>query len=360
MKTLFKVALICLIIPLWSYAHDGYQHTKSKKLSKRFDVSRTCEVEVDNSFGSVTITTWDQPVVSMEIEVIVSGDNLDRVRERLHDIDVTFQSSDDYIAAETRNIGNNTSSSFWSLFTGKNNNGKVEINYVITMPSTGNIDISNDYGAVIVDRIEGRAKISCDFGRLDIGELLNDSNELKFDYTKKSHIDFIKGGTIRSDFSSIEITKTEKLDVKGDYTTFQIREIDKLDFNGDFSTLEVDQVNYLEGRGDYSTTRLGKVSNRVVMTTDFGSVKVNELLPGFSEARFRSDYTSIEIGYAQDAAFTFDIETEYASIKLDDDSQVRISEKDGSDRRQSGHVNSPSGGVVEVKSSFGSVSLKSR
>jgi hypothetical protein len=360
MKTLYKILLVCFLIPIGVDAGHGYDHTKTKKLSKRFDVSKNCEVEVDNSFGSITITTWDKPVVAMDIEVIVSGNNLDRVQERLKAVDVVFQSSNDYVGAQSKNISNNDSGGFWSLFSGKNNSGKIEVNYVIKMPVTGSIDISNDYGAVILDRIEGRANISCDFGRLDLGELMHQDNELRFDYTKQSHVDYIRGGKIQADFSGIQIDRADNIEVKGDYSQFEIQKVEKLDFNGDFTTLDVKELKHIEGRGDYSTTKLGRVSDRVLMTTDFGSIKIDELRDGFSEVTLRSDYTSIDVRYERSAKFNFDVDTEYASINLDNNVELNLSERDGSDKRKAGHVNSRNGGEVRIKSSFGGVTLKSK
>ncbi|MGB3591093.1 MAG: hypothetical protein WBA16_05340 [Nonlabens sp.] len=361
MKNLYRVLLVLAIMPGLAIAGDhNYNHTKRKMLSKDFEVSKTCEVKIDNSFGSVTITTWDQPRVELQITVIVSGNQLDEVEDRLRRVDVAFEESTKGIAAVTSNIGNNSNGSFWDIFSSKDSKGKIEVNYVVKMPVTASLDISNDYGAIILDRLEGNAKIRCDFGRLDIGMLMGGDNEIKFDYTKNSSIDYMASGIIRADFSGFELGEAVTLDFKGDYTQAHIKKVKKLNFNSDFSGVRVDQVASLTGRGDYSKTRLGRVMGGVDLTTDFGSIDVQQLMSGFQKFKVKSDYTHINIRFDPAASFNFHVDTEYAGITLDRDCQLQRSEIDGSDKLKSGYFNSAdTGNNVDIKASFGSVKIKS-
>ncbi len=73
----------------------------------------------------------------------------------------------------------------------------MEINYTIKVPVTNSVNLENDYGAISLDKLEGQAKISCDYGQLRIGELWAENNSLNFDYTNKSTIAFMKSGKIK-------------------------------------------------------------------------------------------------------------------------------------------------------------------
>lgn len=363
MKQLYKISMLLFLLPALLTAGPGYgKYTKSKKLNKSFTVNKNCMVDIQNEFGNVSITTWDQPTVSIEVTVEVSGNNEERVAKQLKEIDVDFDATASLVSARTDADQNSSNSgSLWNtLFSNSsNNNSNMKIDYIVKMPVTASLDISNDYGTIILDRLKGTAKIKCDFGRLDIGQLLGNNNELRFDYTNNSHIDYMKSGTIKADFSDFELHGSEKVDYKGDYTKAKFEDVKDLDFNGDFSTIQVDAVIKLIGRGDYSTIKLGTIQESVDLNTDFGSIFINELGANFKTASIKSEYTGIKVGYHTSSSFRFDIDSEFASIKLSDDLTITRSENDTTDKQRSGYYGKEeASSSINIRSSFGGVSLK--
>jgi hypothetical protein len=364
MKTYYKLTLLLLLLgPLAAIAGPVKgKYTKTKTLSKTLALTATGNLEIDNSFGNITITTWDQDQVSFEIKVTVSGNDKDEVEERLQNIDVDFTSTTGSIRARTDTEGyEKKNSSWWSLLTGgnSNDNQNIKIDYIVKMPMTANLDVSNDYGAVVIDRLEGRALISCDFGRLDIGELMHADNVLKFDYTNNSTIDYMKSGTIKADFSDFTLLNAKKIDFNGDYTKAKFEKVNQLNFNSDFSTITTEETVVIDGRGDYSTLRIGNVSESINLNTDFGTIKIKELGPEFIFASISSDYTGITIGYHKDAAFKFDVLADFASINLSDDLQVTRSDNDTTEKRRSGYYNNASSSsFIEIKTEFGGATLR--
>ncbi|MGB5982261.1 MAG: hypothetical protein WBG46_08965 [Nonlabens sp.] len=366
MKLLYNLSFLLFLVPALALAGNGKgKYTKSKKLSQEYALAADGLLKISNSFGNVTIATWDQPQVTFDITVEVSGDNEDKVDDRLRNIDIRFSTSDGYVEARTKTDDNNYSNdswSFWDLFKSNSNNsssGNLKINYVVRMPVTARLDITNDYGAIILDKLEGKADISCDFGRLDIGQLLAQDNELSFDYTKNSNIDYMKSGLIKADFSDFDLYGCDKLEFRGDYTKARLHKTTLLDFNSDFSTVISDESSRITGRGDYSTIRFGNVAEILELTTDFGTIKVDELGPEIKSVLIRSDYTGITLGYNSQASFNFDIDTEFASIKVSEDLEIRRSENDHTEKRLSGFAkNQNSGNTINIKSEFGGVSLK--
>jgi hypothetical protein len=363
MKHLYKLSILLFLLPALLVAgpEDG-KYTKSKKISKTFNVNKNCLVAIQNEFGSVSITTWDSPTVSIDITVEVSGNNEDRVIDQLKDIDVDFEASASKVSAITdAEHSANNGGGLWNLLFSSDSkrSSNMKIDYIIKMPVTASLDLSNDYGAVILDRLKGRAAIKCDFGRLDIGQLLAENNDLKFDYTNNSHIDYMKSGNIKADFSGFELYGAEKVTYEGDYTKATFHKVKIIDFNGDFSTLQIDKVNELVGRGDYTTLKIGSINELVNLNTDFGSISIEELGRDFKEVTIKSEYTGIKINYHPEASFRFDIDTEYSSIKLSDDLTVTSSKSGNTDKQKSGYSGQKDGtAVINIRSSFGGVTLK--
>ena len=356
MKTLlFKYALVlCLTIPLATMAHDGKlkgKYNKEKTINKEFDVNPTDLLKIRNSYGNVTISSWDEDRIVMEIKIKVSGNNEDKVAKKLEEITVEFDSTGDMVSAKTVlakgkgwNWGKNTTS--------------MQINYSIKAPVKHSVHLSNDYGAIIIDRIDGHAKIFCDYGRLEIGELRGRNNQLRFDYTSKSTIDYMNSGSINADYSGFVLKKVGDLELNADYTKANIGEMKNLDYTADYGSMEVGSVQNVVGNGDYISVVLGDVFGNVDINADYGSVKIDKLTPEAGNVNISTDYTGIKIGYDPGYYFDFEITTEHSSVKGKDDFEFNISKEKNSERYYKGYYGQAgSGKSVYISSEYGGVSF---
>lgn len=156
----------------------------------------------------------------MEITVVITtnGNDEEKVAKQLDEIDVSFDASPQMVSAETRIEKENRS--WWSSWTSGNssNNVNMEINYIVKVPVTNAVDLNNDYGGIYLNKIKGKASISCDYGHLELGELLAENNILSFDYTNNSTIGFMKSGKINADYSTFTLEKAETIELNADYT----------------------------------------------------------------------------------------------------------------------------------------------
>ena len=191
---------------------------------------------MSNKFGNVDITTWDKNTIEFDILIKVSGNDANKVEDRLERIDVEFSASSTMVSAITKIEKN--SSNWWNW--GKKMNLKLEIDYVIKLPITNAIDISNDFGSISVDTLEGVAKINCDHGRINTKELMADGNELNFDHTKDSYFEYINSGKINADFSSYTVAKTKNLSINADHTSGYVEAAENITYNCDFNSLKID------------------------------------------------------------------------------------------------------------------------
>ena len=82
-----------------------------------------------------------------------------------------------------------------------------------------------------------------------LGELHASNNELDFDYTSNSTIDFIKGGIINADYSDFEIEKAGQIELNADYTNSYFNSVTVLNFNNDFGKMNLENVAILKGKG---------------------------------------------------------------------------------------------------------------
>ena len=337
------------------HAHDFKgRHTKEKTIRKEFKVNADALLKIDNSYGNLVLNSWDEDRVVIEVHITANGNDEDKVQRKLDEINVAFEASADMVSART--IFEKSSSWAWW---GKNNNVNMQINYTVKMPAKNSVNLSNDYGNITLDRVDGHARISCDYGSLDLGELRGRNNQLSFDYTSKSRIGYMNSGEIRADYSGFTIEKAGDLNISADYTNSTVVKMENLVYSCDYGNLEVEDAGNISGNGDYVNVRLGSIHGKVDIGANYGSVKIGMMAEDAGDIDLRTDYTGIKIGYSPAYHFDFEIATEYAGVKGKEDFTINISKEKNSSRYYKGYYGSEgSGRYIRIKSDYGSVSFE--
>ena len=353
----FKTLIAFLMLPLLISATNKIddKHKKTKTINKTFSVKSNATLKVDNSYGNIDVITWNDNRIVFEITITTSGNNEEKVENKLNEIDVKFSSSSDFVSAETQ-FNKNSSKSWWNW--NSRNNVNMKINYVIKMPITNQVDLNNDYGNINLDKLEGRAKINCDYGKITTKELMADNNDLNFDYTKGCYFEYIKSGKINADYSDFTVSKTKTLNINADYTNSEIEIAEDISYNCDYGSLKINKANNISGNGDYLTTVIGDVYKNISIRADYGSIKINRMTDNAGNVTIKSDYVGIKIGYAPGYNFDFEIDLEYASLNDDNDLEFTKKIIESSDKYYAGYRGSKSSGnTISVTSDYGSLTL---
>ncbi|WP_435412537.1 hypothetical protein [Psychroserpens mesophilus] len=361
MKTqlLFKLLFAFMLLPSMIMAGNtswSGKHTKEKTIKKDFSVTVDATLKVDNSYGNIDIVTYEGSTISIEVHIKTNGDDMEKVQDKINDIDVEFNASSSFVAAKTI-FSKEKSKSWWNW--GKNNNVNMSINYIIKLPITNNVDLSNDYGSITLDKLKGRADISCDYGKITTKELMADNNDIRFDYTNNSFFEYIKSGSINADYSGYTVGKAKSLTINADYTKSEVELAEDVSYNCDYGSLKINNANSVNGNGDYLTLRLGTIYKNVSVKADYGSIKIEKMTANAGDVDIESDYCGITIGYDSGYAFNFDIDLEYASLRDTDDFEFTKKRIESSDKYYQGYYGKPnSGNTIRIKTEYGSVTFK--
>ena len=355
MKTIYKILLICVLFPLAISAtnKDG-KYTKNKVIKKEFRVSNDATLNILNKYGNIDIVTWNENTISIEVNITTNGDNEEKVKEKLDAITIDFNGNNSSVSAKTIIEKVSNSWSFW----GKNNNVSMEINYQIKMPVTNNINLSNDYGSISIDKLEGTSKINCDYGKLNIGELLNSNNQLNIDYTNNSKIQYMKDGSINADYSTLHVEKAGRITLNADYSHLSFGMLVDLNFDCDYGDLKIESAGNLKGNSDYMHTTIGKLNGTANFNIDYGSLKISDLSNNFKLLKVQSSYTHIKLGINTNNSFNIDATLSYGSIKGANEFTFNKETSNTSSNYYEGFYNKPStSSTISVKSSYGSVTI---
>ncbi|MBT8253124.1 MAG: hypothetical protein KJN68_04070 [Bacteroidia bacterium] len=359
MRTVLRYRLLALLLlPATLMATEPDckgKHTKEKTIHKEFNVNSNATLRVSNSYGDLDITTWNENRIVIDVTITTNGNNEEKVQRKLDDLDVEFSSSQEWVSAETT-FNKRKSKSWWSW---GSNNVNMKINYVIKMPMTNNVKLSNDYGSINLDKLEGQAEINCDYGKITTKELMGDNNMLNFDYTKNSYFEYVKSGKVNADYSAYTVGKTNNLEVSADYTKSVIEIAEDVKYNCDYGSMTVEKANNITGDGDYLTLRLGEIYKNVQVKGDYGSMEIDKMTSNAGNVTINSDYMKITIGYDSSYSFEYDIQLEYAGLRGAEDFEMVKKRIKSSDKYYFGyHGDQNTSNRILINSEYGSVTFK--
>lgn len=103
MKTYYKIALILLVLPLSLLANGKMngKYTKEKTIKKEFTVNKDALLKINNKYGNLHITSWDQSRTVIEVHITTNGNDESKVTQRLSEIDVLFEHNPSMVSAST-------------------------------------------------------------------------------------------------------------------------------------------------------------------------------------------------------------------------------------------------------------------
>ncbi|MAZ26120.1 MAG: hypothetical protein CL868_03450 [Cytophagaceae bacterium] len=332
------------------------RYTKEKKIKKEFTVNADAGLRINNRYGNLEITSWNENRTIIEVTVKTNGNDEEKVMKKLEDIDVVFDASGGLVSART--VIEDSNSSWWKGWLSGDNNINMEINYTVKVPVTNSVDLDNDYGAIVLNRIDGNAKINCDYGKLEIGELNAKNNSLNFDYTNNSTIGYMKSGRINADYSGFVVESADYVELNADYSKSVFENVKDINYNCDYGSLNVEKAGKVLGKGDYLTLKMGDIMGDVNLNSNYGSIKIDRLTPEAGNVTIQSDYTGIKLGYASGYNFMFDIRLEYGGFSGEDNLEITKQRTESSKKYYAGHHGSPSAkNMVNINTEYGSVNF---
>jgi hypothetical protein len=83
------VLLAFTLAPLLSMANDGDNVEKKRTISKTYNVGPDDRLSIENSFGNVTVSTWDKNMIQVDIEIGVNASSDEKAQRMMDEINVT-------------------------------------------------------------------------------------------------------------------------------------------------------------------------------------------------------------------------------------------------------------------------------
>ncbi|WP_029270506.1 hypothetical protein [Flavobacterium sp. KJJ] len=352
MKKHYKILILFILIPFLGFSNDDTLISKQKNIKKTFIVNSNAGIDIDNKYGNISISTWDEDKIDLDITIKVTGGNETWVNEKLNSIDVDITALKSMVTAITK-LGNSSLKS-------KGSSNSFEINYVIKIPKNGTVKLLNKYGNINAISLEGSTDITCKYGKVVLGKLNNTANRIQIEYCQNSTIDYIKNGTIEAKYSGLKINDSGNLNLDTSYSDLVLSDGQNIKYDCNYGNLKFQKINSFSGSGNYLTISIAEISNSVNVETNYSKLNISTITSKANNVNINSGYSDVSLGYDINYAFDFDINTKYGNIKSDNTLDISVNESKNTSKRISGFNKKKGQNKVVITSNYGNVALIKR
>lgn len=232
-----------------------YEFVKKKEYNKTYTVSSSEKLDIQNSFGSVEVHTWNKNEIKVDVNIEVTA-NTDAYAQKIADrINVSDSRSSNEISFKTtiKDINNS-----------KDEKSTMEVNYTISMPSSNPLHIKNEFGSTTIPDYQGEVDLTSKFGALTTG-VLNHVKNIDVEFGK-GIFQSISNGSVTVKYSKAEFSRL----VGNIKMNLEFCGITKINMDNSLSDLDI--------RASYSSVNLrpqGDLPATYTFLTSFGSLKNN-------------------------------------------------------------------------------------
>ncbi|TAI48751.1 hypothetical protein [Flagellimonas allohymeniacidonis] len=263
---------------LFSVLISTAQERVSKTIEKSFPLTNSGELELENKYGNITVTGWEQDKVLVKIDVKVNHRRRDNAQDLLGRINPEFKSSSGYVSI-TSEISNKNTGWFADLFNRTNpidiDRSRVQIDYEVFLPKKAELKVTNRFGDLVIEGWSGELSTLIEHGNLWLNDDLNKADILlKFGKVRARNLNYaslnLKNGEL-----DMENSKNLRLNSSG--TEIQLGSVNTLEIYSNKDDLTITEVGAIYGNLKFSTLNLERLTGGVDLTMKISDFKVTQI-----------------------------------------------------------------------------------
>jgi len=316
MKTLRRIAPFCILLLTalgcssftvieQTFCADYENDSKAEKvMTKEFAYTQSTNIDINNSYGNVKVTTWKSNKVKIDAYVKFDASISDTKEYAAKSYKISVAQKGSRIEVNTRHLSSNI---------------KHTISYVIYAPSSIRSKITVKYGDIALGDLSGHVNINLKYGDLF-------AEKLSFGGPKQAN-------TIIAAYGDVAIKEANWLNLTIDYGNFALQNGYAIGLNGAYSDFKIDQIKYVNSALSYSDLKFGsinsikgrmintdvkidKLSGNMILSLLYSNVIVYSVEGGFTNIDLKANYSDGKITFHNDASFKLNVTSKYSDFKL--------------------------------------------
>ena len=382
----------------WSTIQDDDPSGRTKTFSKTFAADQSDKISLSNQYGSIVIKTWDRREVKADVQISAYSNNDEDAQKLLDQVSIDASKSGDQIGFATKiedtrgNWGSGTRN-------GRKWRREVKVNYVVYMPSSNGLNVSQQYGSVTMGDFSGPVTARVQYGNFKAGNLSSPSTNLSVQYGNTNVLQ-MKQATIKQQYGSgltlgtvgtlnltAQYVKTDIKSVTGEavikqqygdgltlgtvgqltlnaqYTKVRIQNVKrnanaiKIQYGG----LEIGSIDNLNLSAQYTGVSIANLAGDCNLNVQYNNLNVQRVSEACKRLIVDAQYVKVGLNFADNYNADVDVQTSYAGFTYGSSVAARKvggDEDNSSTKIYTGKIGSGSTNYVKVKSAYGSVTFQ--
>ncbi len=350
MKTYIKITLF-LIFFIFLLGIKGVkaQEEYTRSIKKDFPVNADAQLVVNNKFGKVHCTNWENNSISIDIRITVTAFDQSSANKMLDKINISFSNTPSLVEAKTM-LDNFKSP----------RKGFFSIDYEVRMPIGVSLDITNKFGDIFIHEVQGKTKIDLAYGNMKANKLGNSDNLLIIGFSN-ANIAWMKGAVIELKYSTLELDYAGSLRLDSKYSNLEAQKIIILNTNFEGGNLRMESTSSIESKIKFSDLKIGRIEKSLNLDIQYGSFVVKEIPAEFTSINIKNKYGNVSVGL-EGASYNLDAELRFCELDFPE-KNAKLSYRSSSPTEKSykGTIQVGSStpvANVKVRSEFGNITLK--
>jgi len=365
---------------------------RTKNISRTFPVDGFDKISLDNQFGSITVKTWDKKEVKIDVAINAYSSNDKEAQNLIDQVNIEAGKSGDQVSCKTVIEGGQ-----WG---GRNKRREIKVNYVVYMPASNPLSLSQKFGNVNIGSFSGPLSAKVQYGDFNAVNLSGVNNDITVQYGG-TNIQEMNRATVKQQYGSgLTIGSVANLELTAQYTGVNITSIrgdaqikqqygsglrigtvnnltlDVQYANANIATvkgaalikqqynsLTIGSVGKLNLNSQYTGITIGTLRGDGNLKMSYNDFRVNEIGSGCKNLNINAAYVDVDVAFAGNYHGDFSVRKSYGSFKYSGNVRTTTSGDNDEGRGSStksyfGKIGNGGAATVQVQSAYGSVNFK--
>ena len=279
-------------------------YTDRQKIVRSFPANAETRLDLTNKYGTVHVVPWKKDSVHIEIDLFIKSSSTSKLEKLKRSVDFEFTDTKYYIIART-DFGGRGGSFFSDLKEIIPSKNQVKIDYTVHVPSSMNITISNKYGDIYIDDMNGSVSVNLSNGDIKANRLKGESNiSLNFG---NGIINELNNAKLNIAYADIEIQKVKQLNIESKSSKIRIHEAGILKTISRRDKFAVSSVDNLSGESWFSDIWLYRLNDEINYNPKYGALKVDSISKGFSLINVNSENADLRMVFNRQASYQLEV-----------------------------------------------------
>ncbi len=352
----FRISVTTFVIIMFLPVISA-QEKIGKEIRGSYEIKEGTNLTLENKYGNIDLRNWEKNSVDVTVQIKLFDVSEQKAQEILKMINIVQLTEGNNIIYRTE-----FDEDFGKSLMNNNGDKKFEINYIVNMPQTLPVNVTNKYGNVFIDKLSATSTITVKYGKLKANSIASSSNDnLTQIYLAYSdgNIELCSWLKTEIKYSKLEINESKALVIVSKYSKLFLERGSSLVAQAKYDEYQIGTVANFVVQADYCNFRFKSIGKKLNSETSYSDVKIAYMPPSFESVNITNRYGAYHIAIEDGASYNLKGISKYGDISYPKTGKVsRFQET--TELNVDGYVgsNANSKSKVTIDTKYGSVNLQ--